>query len=118
MRNMKFNINNQEEEIQLTGRAYIEASVSIAVLEEPWIYRIIPSGWSNMYHVIKEYGDYETSEYIGILTAEQIKEEYQLEIPSMLDEMNSTIKRKPNDYDLGGSIRQMSNYIKDQTIKL
>ena len=117
---MKVKINNREEEITMNGRAYLHASVSVSLTDEPWVYHIIPSGWNRprRYHVVEELGDYERTEYLGLMTEDQLKEKFNLEIPLELTEINQTIKNLPNDYDLGGTIRQTANQIKEQPIKL
>lgn len=85
--------------------------------DEPFVIRFISSGWSSprLFHVIREFGDMEQSDYVGTMSAEQIKERYGFDI----DLENSSLKRIaldiPNDQTLGREIRNIVNSL-TQTI--
>jgi hypothetical protein len=76
--------------------------------DEPIAVRILRSGWVEFYHVLVEYGDYETTDY-HFLSAEQILEKYDIDIEKaetaiLVD--NRMIKEYPNAQDLGNEIRK------------
>ena len=102
----------------LDASASLELSITLSTPEEPIAIRIVPSGWTRpqTYHVIIEYGDLEQSDYLGILTAQQIKDQYDLIIDD--SKMNISIKTLPNDQELGKHMRSMYNQLKTQNLKI
>jgi len=80
--------------------------------DDPIAIRFIPSGWCNprMYHALKEYGDYEDTQYLGLFDRDQIRENFLVDIPEEFD-LSSIIKNNPNDYELGTKLRKIHNQI-------
>lgn len=78
--------------------------------DEPIAIRIIPSSWSDpqMYHVLKEYGEYEQTEYLGLFDRNQISEKFMIEIPEQFD-LSEIIKTNPNDYTLCCLLREIES---------
>lgn len=119
-----FNILNKNKTMEVTtnqsldASASLDLSITISTEDEPIAIRIVPSGWAGpqTYHVIIEYGDLEQSDYLGILTAQQIKDRYDLIIDD--SEMNMPIKTLHNDQELGKRMRSMYNQLKTQKLKL
>ena len=101
-------------EFEATSRA--EISVSVYFKEEPVAFRFVRSGWTNptMYHVILEHGDFESADYKGLMSEEQIKETYGIEISGNLD-IKDLVKQFPNNMELGNAIRSISNKLTQNT---
>ena len=102
----------------LEAKASLELSITLSTPEEPIAIRIVPSGWSEprTFHVITEFGDMEQSEYHGMLTAQQIKDRYDLVIDDSI--MNMQIKTLHNDQELGKHIRNQYNKTRNQNPKI
>lgn len=95
-----------------------QISLQIAYGEEPYVVRIIPSGWSQprLFHIIREYGDMDRAEYGGTLDANQIEEKFGIdpeELPS--ESLKHIINKEPNDQTLGRVIRNKVNSL-SQTV--
>lgn len=102
----------------LESKASLELSITLSTPEEPIAIRIVPSGWSEprTFHVITEYGDMEQSEYHGMLTAQQIKDRYDLVIDDSI--MDMQIKTLHNDQEFGKHIRNQYNKTRNQNPKI
>ena len=102
----------------LEAKASLDLSITLSTPEEPIAIRIIRSGWCEpqTYHTIIEYGDMEQSDYLGMLTAQQIKDRYDLVIDDSI--MNMQIKTLHNDQELGKHIRNQYNKTRNQNPKI
>lgn len=116
MENNLESLEYQGEPLVLEATAIPEISVSVYVKEEPLALRFIRSGWANptMYHVLFEQGDFETTDYKGLMSGEQIKELYGIEIVETLD-INKMVKENPNNMDLGNTIRKIARELTQNT---
>jgi hypothetical protein len=109
-------LNLQIKNMQKTITPQIHLQLSFG--DEPFVIRFIPSGWSSprTYHVIREYGDMEQSDYVGLMDANQIKERYGFEadLESVEDfSLPAQVRNNPNDQTLGRVIRNhVNNLIK------
>jgi hypothetical protein len=85
--------------------------LTISYDDEPYAVRIIPSGWSQprQYHIIHEYGDMEQSEYAGLMTLEQIKEKFNIDIDLEESSLKFISRKQPNDQLLGRELREIIN---------
>lgn len=74
--------------------------------------RFIPSSWSqpHLFHVLKEYGDYDDTEYLGLFDTAQIYAQFQLNLEDC--DLSGLIKKTPNDASLGGALRKLNNKLK------
>ena len=74
-------------------------------------YHVIFSGWSKprqKYHVIREDGEYGDSEYLGLMSMDQIIDKYNITevIPKLTaKDIAKMAKETPNNQDLGEKIR-------------
>jgi len=81
--------------------------------EEPFAVKIIRSGWTDMYHVIHEWGDTGNSDYEMIHISELLQRfpEYQETLDELFPDVIVTTEEfleHSNDRDLGSSIRKKS----------
>jgi hypothetical protein len=79
--------------------------------DEPFVVRFISSGWSSprTYHVIREFGDMEQSDYVGLLDAKQISERYGFDIDLEESALHKMVRNHPNDQSLGKVLREKIN---------
>jgi hypothetical protein len=96
---------------KLEAKASMESLISIYADNEPIAVRILRSGWSKpqTYHVLMEFGDIGTTDYLGVFTSEQIKEKYGIEIDKEDFKLNEKAKKIGNDQELGGELRRITN---------
>jgi hypothetical protein len=82
-------------------------SLQLSYEDEPYVVRFVLSGWSQpkLYHVIQEYGDMDQSEYAGLMTSEQIKEKFSIDVNLEETSLKGIVKKEPNDQLLGREIR-------------
>ena len=108
---MEMSINKSEPvNIKQEANSFAEISLSAYLKDEPIAFRFVRSGWSRpqTFHVLIEFGDYSDTTYKGLMTAEQIKEEYGIDMPSS-EELNLTKldEANPNNMDMGKAIRSL-----------
>ena len=108
---MEISINKSEPvNIKQEANSFAEISLSAYLKDEPIAFRFVRSGWSRpqTFHVLIEFGDYSDTTYKVLMTGEQIKEEYGIDMPSA-DEMTLTKidKDNPNNMDMGKAIRSL-----------
>lgn len=91
-------------DIEFKANLYWEGGVE----DELIAIRIIPSGWSapQLYHVLIEYGDDGSTDYKQ-LTAEQIKDNYDIEVGTV--NLTKISKSESNNYIFGSIIRNLNN---------
>jgi len=88
-----------------------EISVAVYHEEEPYAIRFVKSGWGNpdLYHVIREFGDMDNSEYVGTLSIEQIQDQFRIDVTIQNASLLNIIRSEPNDQSLGRKIRETIN---------
>ena len=90
---------------------YPEISLSVYHGDEPYAIRFVKSGWCkpDLYHVIREYGDMDNSEYEGVLSVEQIQEQFGIDVTIQNSSLLNIIRSEPNDQSLGRKLRETVN---------
>jgi hypothetical protein len=94
-----------------------DINISAYHKDEPVAIRIVKSGWSTpqQYHVLIEFGDFSDTDYKGLMTADQIKEKYNIKVADS-ESLTSYTNRLPNDLDLGKTIRNVGNKFKQNLL--
>lgn len=92
----------------------VDLNMSVYLKDEPIAIRVVRSGWENQFHVLREFGDFEQTQYVGLMTQEQIREEFKIRVADF-ESLSSYTRRLPNDIDLGKTVRGVENRFK-QTI--
>jgi hypothetical protein len=90
---------------------YPEISLSVYHEDEPYAIRFVKSGWGSpdLYHVIREFGDMDNSEYVGTRSSEQIKMEFGIDVNIQNSSLFKIIRSEPNDQSLGKKLRETIN---------
>ena len=89
----------------------VDLNMSVYLKDEPIAIRIIKSGWENQFHVLTEFGDFEQTDYVGLMTRNQIREKYNIRVADS-ESLTSYTNRLPNDVELGKTIRTIGNRFK------